>query len=489
MKYIIAIDEGTTSARAMLYDRRRDSIASVCKLPFKQYFPAPGWVEHDAEEIWQKVKRAVKTVTKDIDPKDIYGIGITNQRETIVAWDKRNGKPACKAIVWQCRRTASLCNELKQNKKISKIIKLKTGLTIDAYFSATKIKWLIEHDPNVQELLASHNLMVGTIDSYLTYRLTEGRTFVTDVTNASRTMLFNIHDLDWDPFLLKYFNIPREILPTVVDCCGDYGYTSVVGGKVKICALIGDQQASLVGQGCINKGDIKNTYGTGCFMLLNTGSNIIESKNLVTTVGFKIGKRIAYALEGSVFNAGSAIDWVCKDLKLINNPDKMNELAMSVDDSDGVYMIPAFTGLGCPYWDMEAKGLITGITRGTTIPHIARAIFECIAYSSNDVLRVMEHDSKMQVESISVDGGASKNSFLMQFQADISGKTIETKAIESSCMGVIYLVGLQLGAYKDLEEIASLIKTERIYVSKMPKSTADKKIKGWDKAIKQCINR
>lgn len=489
MKYVIAIDEGTTSTRAMLFDTQNNTIVNVCKLPFTQYFPQPGWVEHDAQEIWRKVKEALKTVTQDIDPKEIIGIGITNQRETVVAWDKRTGKPACHAIVWQCRRTSKECNEIKKNKRLTKAIKRKTGLIVDAYFSATKIQWMIENEPAVKQLLDDGNLMVGTIDSYLIYRLTEGRNFVTDVTNASRTMLFNIHDLDWDSSLLKHFGIPREVLPKVIDCCGDFGNTKINGKKVKICAVAGDQQASFFGQGCFEKGNIKNTYGTGCFALLNTGDKVVDSKKLVSTVGFKIGNKISYALEGSVFNAGSAIDWVCKDMRIIRSPEKMDLLANRVEDSDGVYVVPAFTGLGCPYWDMDTKCIITGITRGTTIPHIARAIFECIAYSSYDVIKIMEKDSKIEIKNISADGGVSRNEFLMQFQSDILNKEIETKTMESTCMGVIYMVGLQAGRYKNLDEIKNLIKTEKIYSPHMDKEEVSKKLNGWNRAVAQCLKK
>ncbi len=486
MKYILALDEGTTSARALVYNVATNEVVNVAKLPFTQHFPKPGWVEHDAEEIWQSIKKAINIVMDGINPQDLFGIGITNQRETVVAWDKRTGIPACPAIVWQCRRTAKECNELKES-KISKIIKLKTGLLPDAYFSATKIKWMLSHEPKVQELLKDNNLMVGTIDSYLIYRLTDCKVHVTDVTNASRTMLFNIHDLNWDPFLLKYFGIPENILPKVVDSSGIVGYTDFFGKPIPIAGIAGDQQASLIGQGCINKGDTKNTYGTGCFALINTGSSIISSRKLVTTVAYKIGKTVAYALEGSIFNAGSAIDWVCKDLRLIRNPDKMNALATSVPDSNGVYLVPAFTGLGCPYWDMEATGMITGITRGTTIPHLARAVFECIAYSSSDVIKIMEKDSKLKIDHISVDGGASKNDFLMQFQSDILTKSIITRPIESSCMGVIFLAGLATGAYNNFQKLPTKVKTIEEYHPKINSSEAKQKLVGWNKAINQCL--
>lgn len=488
MRYIIALDEGTTSARALLYDTKNNGITQVARRTHTQYYPKPGWVEHDAEEIWANIKECLQEITQNVSPSEIYGIGITNQRETIVAWNKKTGKPVCKAIVWQCRRTADYCKELQES-NVGKAIKLKTGLLIDAYFSATKIKWILENNKKAQKLLKEGNLKVGTIDSFLIYRLTNGKKHVTDVTNASRTMLFNIHELDWDPFLLETFNIPREILPDIVGCSEIVGETNILGSPVKIAGIAGDQQASLFGQGCIKAGDAKNTYGTGSFVLVNTGNKICHSKNLVTTVAYKIGNEVTYALEGSIFNSGSIIDWICKDLRLVSNADQLNRLALKAEDSGGVYIVPAFTGLGCPCWDMDARGLISGLTRGTKIYHLARAVFESIAYSVNDVLQLIEKDSGYTIKTLKADGGAMKNSFLMQFQSNISNKRVYCSQAESTSLGVIFLAGLSTGAFKSISEIQKLICSDKAYRPLLKQVELQTALAGWNRAVRQCLKK
>lgn len=488
MRYIVALDEGTTSARALLYDTKNNGITQVARRTHAQYYPKPGWVEHDAEEIWTNMQECLKEVTQNVSPSEIYGIGITNQRETVVAWNKKTGKPVCKAIVWQCRRTADYCRQLQES-NVGKAIKLKTGLLIDAYFSATKIKWILDNNKKAQKLLKEGNLKVGTIDSFLIYRLTNGKKHVTDVTNASRTMLFNIHELDWDPFLLETFNIPREILPEIASSSEVVGETTLLGAPVKISGIAGDQQASLFGQGCIKAGDAKNTYGTGSFVLVNTGSKICHSKNLVTTVAYKIGNKVAYALEGSIFNSGSIIDWVCKDLRLVSNADQLNRLALKTEDSGGVYIVPAFTGLGCPHWDMEARGLIGGLTRGTKIYHLARAVFESIAYSVNDVLKLIEKDSGYVIKSLKADGGAMKNSFLMQFQSNISNKRVYCSQAESTSLGAIFLAGLSTGAFKSINEIQKMIYCDKMYRPLLKQAELQTALASWDRAIRQCLKK
>lgn len=486
MKYIIGIDEGTTSARAVLFNVVKNQIEKISRAPFKQYYPADGWVEHDAEEIFSIVKSAILEITQNLTDKDIYAIGITNQRETVVAWSKKTGKPLYHAICWQCRRTANYCKKLK-NSPLAKIVKAKTGLMPDSYFSASKIKWLLKNVPAVQLALKKNDLLVGTIESYLTFKLTGGKSHVTDVTNASRTQLFNIHTLSWDNELLELFGIPKHILPTIVDNCQNVGIAKIGKLRIPICGLIGDQQSSLFGQGCYKFGDIKNTYGTGSFLLVNTGSKPAQSENLLSTVAYKIGNRVAYALEGSVYNCGTAIDWVCDDLKLVSSPQEMDKLAGELGNNNGVYFVPAFTGLGCPYWNMDANGIITGLTRATTASHIARAVLEGIAYSVYDVFKVLEKESHSRPKHIYVDGGATKNNFLMQFQADMLNIEVDVTDGESTSLGAIYLAGLCSGAYKSLEEIKEKIEIKKIYIPLSPKYEMKKNLEGWKKAIKQCL--
>jgi len=458
MKYILTIDEGTTSVRAVLYNTQTNKFEKIERRTFKQIFPQPAWVEHDATEIWQKTQECVLNVCKDINPQDIYGLGITNQRETIVAWDEQTKQPLCNAIVWQCRRTSKFCEKLKKGKNFKQIYS-KTGLIPDAYFSATKIKWLIENNKNVKQSLKNGTLRVGTIESFLVYMLTEGKAFVSDVTNASRTMLFNIKTLEWDEGLLKLFNIPKNILPKVVDNDEIVGQTNILGSPIKIAGLIGDQQSSLFGQGCFEVGMTKNTYGTGCFMLMNIGNKIIKSKHgLLTTIAYKIKRKLNYALEGSVFNAGSTVNWAIDNLGIATSPQELTDLAQSVDSSDGVYLVPAFTGLGTPYWDMDARAVICGLTRSTDKRHIAKAVLESIAFSSYDVLSTMQKDTKGKIKELHVDGGASENENLMQFQCDLLQTSLKKYHQESTCLGSMFLTGLAMGVYKNLSEIGCISK-------------------------------
>ncbi|MFA7572224.1 MAG: glycerol kinase GlpK, partial [Lutispora sp.] len=422
-KYIISIDQGTTSSRAVLFDMRNKSIKAIKSKQFKQIYPYPGWVEHDPEEIWEGQLEVIKDVIKEsrISPTDISCIGIANQRETVVIWDKNSGKPIYNAIVWQCRRTAGLCDKLK-SEGLDETIKEKTGLVIDAYFSGTKIQWILDNVPGAQERAKKGQLLAGTIDSWLIWNLTGGKVHATDYTNASRTMLFNIRKLEWDEELLQHMGIPRCMLPHVVSSSGIIGETTeeVLGARIPISGVAGDQQAALFGQACFEVGTAKNTYGTGCFILMNIGKEPIKSKhNLINTIAWGIGNEVEYALEGSVFNAGSAIQWLRDEMGLIKTAEESGIEAQKVENTAGVYLVPAFTGLGAPYWDMYARGTIVGITRGTKREHIIRATLESIAYQSMDVLEVMKLDSGIELKELRVDGGASVSPFLMQFQADI----------------------------------------------------------------------
>jgi len=484
LKYIIALDAGTTSIRAVLYDTKLHQIVKKVQHGFKQYFPKSGWVEHDAEEIWKVTKKVLNKCCEGVDEKNIYGLGISTQRETVVAWDKNTGTPIERAIVWQCRRTADFCNKLREN-PFSKTIKEKTGLLPDAYFSASKIKWLIDNSKNVKKLLKENNLCIGTIDSYLIYRLTNGKKFVSDITNASRTMLLNINTGNWDDELLEFFNIPKSVLPEVISNSEIIAKTETLKTNLTIASVAGDQQASLFGQGCFDKGMTKNTYGTGCFILMNTGKTPKFCDNgLLTTVGYKIKGETVYAIEGSVFNAGSAIDWLCKTLKVCPGVKKINEYATKVSSTNGVYIVPAFTGLGAPYWSMEARGTIVGLTRDTNKYHLSRAVLESLAYSTNDVLELMEQSSGVKIKDIHVDGGATNNEFLLQFQANLLKTTISKLPTESTCLGVIYLAGLATGAFENLNEIKNLIKPV-LLVEPNKKTIITKE--GWQKAIRQCL--
>lgn len=487
MRYILTIDEGTTSVRAILFDTLLNKIAKIEQETFKQYFPKPAWVEHDAEEIWDKCKKCLDKVMEGISPKEVYGIGITNQRETAVCWSRSTGKALYHAIVWQCRRTSAYCEKLKKSNR-TKTIKAKTGLIPDAYFSATKYKWLLDNVAEVKASLKNDDLCFGTIESFLVYKLTDGKSFVTDVTNASRTMLFNIKDLVWDDYLLKLFGIPLSTLPKIVDNDDIVGECELFGEKIKVAGLIGDQQSSLFGQGCFDKGMAKNTYGTGCFMLVNTSKDRISSKHgLLTTIGYKTNGRLCYALEGSVFNAGSVVDWAIENFDIGSNPKELTSLATSLSSNEGVYLVPAFTGLGTPYWDMEARGLLCGLTRGTDKRHLARAVLESMAYSTYDVLKTVEKDAKMKVRVLHVDGGASVNDFLMQFQANLLQLKLERFNKESTCMGAVFMTGLATGVYKNLSDIRSKICSQEIYLPNCKEEDISPLLKGWKNAINRTI--
>lgn len=490
-KYIISLDEGTTSCRAVLYDKNTKVLGSNQR-EFSQKYPKPGWVEHDAEEIFKCQLKVLQNlcIENEIRYDEIVAIGITNQRETVVVWDKKTGKPIYNAIVWQCRRTADFCEKLKADGWTEKIRK-KTGLLIDAYFSATKIKWILDNVPNARERAENGELLAGTIDSWLIWKLSGGKTHITDYTNASRTMLFNIYDLCWDDELLSLLNIPKCILPKVCDSSKIYCNTDpeICGFDVPIASAIGDQQAALFGQGCFKKGDAKNTYGTGCFMLMNTGNSPVFSKTLLTTIALGVNGKVEYALEGSVFIGGAVIKWLRDELELISSASEIDTLAESVSDSNGAYLVPAFVGLGTPYWDMYARGTIVGLTRGVKKAHLCRAALEGIAYEVCDVLAAMENDSKTQLNTLNVDGGACVSDVMMQFQSDIlNAKVCRPKNVETTALGAAYLAGLATGFWKDKEEILCHRETEHIFEPKMDFQTREKKYSGWKKAVERAKN-
>jgi glycerol kinase len=491
-KYIIALDQGTTSSRAVIFNSSAE-IVGIKNKQLTQIYPRPGWVEHDAEEIWEGQLEVLKTVVDEagISPENIACIGITNQRETTVVWDKHTGKPIYNALVWQCRRTADICDKLKAN-GMQNAIQKKTGLVIDAYFSGTKIKWILDNVDGAKEKAESGDLLAGTIDTWLIWKMTGGRAHVTDYSNASRTMLYNIRDLAWDQDILDELGIPVCMLPDVVPSSGlvDTTTSEILGRQIPISGIAGDQQAALFGQACFEEGASKNTYGTGCFILMNTGKIPIESKNnLLTTIAWGIGKDIEYALEGSVFNAGSSIQWLRDGLKLIESAQQSETYAEKVPDTGGVYVIPAFTGLGAPYWDMHARGTIVGITRGTTREHIVRAALESIAYQSRDIFEVMEADSGIKVNELKVDGGASANRFLMQFQSDILGITvIRPEIIETTALGAAYLAGLGIGLWNSKEEIKKNWNLNMTFEPKMGIDERELKYSGWKKAVKRSMD-
>lgn len=490
-KYIISLDEGTTSCRAVLYDNKAIPLGSK-QMEFKQIYPHPGWVEHDAEEIFKCQLMVLQNllVDKDIRHDDIAAIGITNQRETIVIWDKKTGKPVYNAIVWQCRRTADYCDKLMKEGWTEKI-RSKTGLLIDAYFSGTKIKWILDNVPGVRERAEKGELLAGTIDTWLIWKLSGGKAHVTDYTNACRTMLFNIYDLCWDKELLKLMNIPESILPKVQDSSKVYCNTNreVCGFSVPIASSIGDQQAALFGQGCFSKGDAKNTYGTGCFMLMNTGDKPVASKNLLTTIALGMNGKIEYALEGSVFIGGAVIKWLRDELELISSAPEIDRLAESVPDSNGAYLVPAFVGLGTPYWDMYARGTIIGLTRGVKKAHICRAALEGIAYEVRDVLDTMVKDSGTPINTLNVDGGACVSDVMLQFQSDILNVKVNRPAnVETTALGAAYLAGLATGFWKTKEEILAQRKTEKLFEPKMESEKRDSLYSGWKKAVERAKN-
>jgi glycerol kinase len=486
-KCILALDQGTTSSRAILFDHE-GQIITIAQKEFTQYFPSPGWVEHDPMEIWStQIGVASEAINRQgAQQYEIAAIGITNQRETTLLWNKKTGKPIYNAIVWQDRRTAAFCDQLKFSGKQA-IIQEKTGLIIDAYFSASKIKWILDHVEGARDLAEKNELCFGTIDSWLVWNLTNGRVHVTDATNASRTMLFNIHELAWDKDLLALFDIPVSILPQVKSSSEIYGYTDllVTNKNIPIAGIAGDQQAALFGQICIQPGMVKNTYGTGCFMLMHTGEKAVNSKNnLLTTIALQRNGKTYYALEGSVFIAGAVVQWLRDGLHLIRDANEIEALARQVEDTDGVYMVPAFAGLGAPYWNQHAKGTITGITRGTNASHIARAALESIAYQSYDLVKAMEADAQIPIAELRVDGGATKNNFLIQFQSDILGtKVIRPMMIETTALGAAYLAGLAVGFWEDEAAIAAIWKVDQTFEPMRDEASTLKGIEGWQKAI------
>ena len=490
-QYILALDQGTTSSRSMLFDEK-GSIIAVAQKEFTQIFPKPGWVEHDAEEIWSSQFGTMAEVSAKakINMSQIAAIGITNQRETTLVWDRKTGKPVYNAIVWQDRRTSDYCESLKKQ-GLLETIRGKTGLIIDSYFSATKLKWILENVEGLQERAEKGELAFGTIDSWLVWNLTSGHLHITDVTNASRTMLYNIHTGDWDPELLKLFNIPVSLLPSVKSSSEVYGVTGNVipNSQIPIAGIAGDQQAALFGQLCIQPGMVKNTYGTGCFMLMNTGEKAIAStNNLVTTIAWKINGKVTYALEGSVFIAGAVVQWLRDGLNIINHSHEVEALAKSVDDTGGVFLVPAFAGLGAPHWQQHARGTVFGITRGTSKAHIARAAIESIAFQTMDVLKAMEADSGISIKELRVDGGATVNNQLMQFQSDVlNADVIRPGITETTAMGAAYLAGLAVGYWKDISEIEQLWQMENTFTPGMNDDKKNELVKGWNRAIKASI--
>ncbi len=486
-QYILSLDQGTTSSRAIIFDKSGAIIASAQK-EFTQFFPQPGWVEHDANEIWStQIGVAAEAISQaSLGIKNIAAIGITNQRETSVVWNKKTGIPLYHAIVWQDRRTAEYCDELKAAGH-AKIIQQKTGLVIDAYFSATKISWMLNHIIGARAAAEAGDLLFGTIDSWLVWKLTNGLVHITDVSNASRTMLFNIHTQQWDDELLQLFNIPYSMLPTVKSSSEVYGYTEniLTATPVPIAGIAGDQQAALFGQQCTQPGMVKNTYGTGCFMLMNTGTTpVISTHHLLTTIAWKINGITHYALEGSVFIAGAVVQWLRDGLKIIRTAAEVETLAAEVNTTDGVYMVPAFAGLGAPYWNQYARGTIVGITRGTTSAHIARAALESIAYQIMDVLKAMEADSGISIKELRVDGGATANNLLMQFQSNLlQTKVVRPTTVETTALGAAYLAGLAIGYWSSTDEIQALWQKERVFEPDMNHETKNALAIGWSKAV------
>lgn len=493
MQYIMSLDQGTTSSRCILFDKNGAAVSTAQK-EYRQIYPQPGWVEHDPMEIWQsQLEVAQKALAqKGLTAADIAAIGITNQRETTILWDKRTGKPIYNAIVWQCRRTAEDCEELAK-KGYTDLFREKTGLLLDAYFSATKIRWVLNHVEGARKLAEEGNLLFGTVDTWLIWNLTGGQVHATDYSNASRTMLFNIHILQWDQDILDILDIPSSILPKVMPSSGVFGQTLPFhfGSPIPITGAAGDQQSALFGQACFTPGSAKNTYGTGCFLLMHTGDAPVMSKNgLLTTIAWGLDGKVTYALEGSVFVAGAAIQWLRDELKLIGSAPETEELAMSVPDTCGVYLVPAFVGLGAPYWDPYARGILTGLTRGANRNHIARAALESMAYQTYDVLHAMEEDAGIPLAELRVDGGAAANNFLLQFQADITGvPVLRPKTLETTALGAAYLAGLAVGYWKDLSEIRRNWGVSHAYSPKASKEEAAEKLEGWQKAVRQTLTK
>ncbi len=489
-KYILALDQGTTSSRAVIFDHQ-GKIVSIAAKEFRQIFPRPGWVEHDPMEIWDTQIEAARQALDSVNllPQQIAAIGVTNQRETTLIWDRESGRPVYNAIVWQCRRTAQSCSEIKKAKFAQKI-RRKTGLVVDAYFSATKIQWILNHSKKIRRAAERGDLAFGTVDSWLVYNLTGKKLHITDYSNASRTMLYNIHNLSWDREILEYLNIPGQILPAVKSSGEIYGNTSpgaFFGWEVPLAGIVGDQQGAMFGQTCFRKGLSKNTYGTGCFLLMNTGGKpVVSRKNLLTTIGWGIGRKIEYALEGSIFIAGAVVQWLRDELRVIQQASESEGLASGLRSNDGVYFVPAFVGLGAPYWDMYARGTILGITRGTTQAHITRAALESIAYQTRDVLECMEEDSGIGLKELRVDGGAAANQFLMQFQADILGvPVIIQETTETTALGAAYLAGLAVGFWKNQEQIAANYRVKRKFLPRMGFRQRESLYRKWKMAVER----
>ncbi|MGI5905637.1 MAG: glycerol kinase GlpK [Candidatus Pararuminococcus gallinarum] len=484
-QYVIALDQGTTSSRAIIFDKEQNIIAMAQK-EFIQHYPKEGWVEHDPMEIYaSQYGVLIEVLAKSgVKAEEIAAIGITNQRETAIVWDKNTGRPVYNAIVWQCRRTASICEDLKA-RGLTDYIQKTTGLVVDAYFSGTKIKWILDNVPGAREKAERGELLFGTVDTWLIWKLTEGKVHVTDYTNASRTMIYNIKDLCWDERMLKELDIPASMLPEVRNCSEVYGYVNISGVQVPIAGIAGDQQAALFGQTCFSKGDAKNTYGTGCFLLMNTGEDMYLSKNgMVTTIAIGLGGKVTYAIEGSVFVGGAVIQWLRDELRFIVESKDSEYFATKVPDNGGVYVVPAFTGLGAPYWDMYARGSIFGLTRGSNRNHIIRASLESIAYQSFDVLSAIIADTGIDINELKVDGGASANNFLMQFQADIIGKRVRRPMIrETTALGAAYLAGLAVGLWNSLDEIKNNWTLDKVYEPNMDEATKKTLIAGWSKAV------
>ncbi|MCR1897697.1 glycerol kinase GlpK [Irregularibacter muris] len=492
-KYILAFDQGTTSSRAVLFNHD-GKIVGVAQKEFTQIYPKAGWVEHDAGEIWGTQSGVAREVleTAGIRPQEVAAIGITNQRETTVVWDKNTGKPIYNAIVWQCRRTAAICDNLK-SRGLEEYIKNHTGLVIDAYFSGTKVKWILDNVEEAREKAEKGELLFGNIDTWLIWNLTRGKVHVTDYSNASRTMLYNIKDLKWDEKILEELNIPASMLPEVKQSSEVYGYTDEAtfgGAMIPIAGIAGDQQSALFGQACFEAGMAKNTYGTGCFMLMNTGEEMVPSKNgLLTTIAWGVDGKVEYALEGSIFIAGAVIQWLRDELKLIDHAKDSEYFATEVEDNNGVYLVPGFVGLGAPHWDMYARGTMVGLTRGANRNHIIRAALESIAYQTRDVLEAMQEDSGINLQALKVDGGAVANNFLMQFQSDVLGVPVHRpEIIETTALGAAYLAGLAVGFWENKEEIAKKWNVDRVFQQEMAEDEKEKLYAGWKKAVERALD-
>ena len=490
-QYVIALDQGTTSSRCILFDREQNMVG-VAQREFTQIYPKPGWVEQDPMEIWSSQFSVLTEVLAQagVAPGEVAAIGITNQRETTIVWDKATGRPIYNAIVWQCRRTAPLCEQLKADENFCGYIKERTGLLIDAYFSATKLKWILDHVEGARERARAGELLFGTVDSWLVWKLTGGKAHVTDYTNASRTMLYDIQNLRWDEEICRRLDIPMEMLPQVCSSSQVYGHANLQGVEVPIAGIAGDQQAALFGQGCFQPGEAKNTYGTGCFLLMNTGEQLCRSENgLLTTIAIGLDGKVQYALEGSVFVGGAVIQWVRDELRFISESRDAEYYASKVPDTGGVYLVPAFTGLGAPYWDMYARGALVGLTRGTNRDHIIRAAQESIAYQSWDLVDAMEKDTGIPLSVLNADGGASRDKFLMQFQADILHKPVRRPVIrETTALGAALLAGLAVGVWGSREEVKARMKTDRLYEPAMEEARRQKLLRGWHKAVGRSLD-